>query len=142
MDNLLHDIPGARCIFRETHPEICFWAMAGYIPMEHPKKSIAGQEERLEVLQKVYPRSREVVKAALGRFLRKEVAKDDILDALANAVTATRLKEAGATLPEDPPKDRHGLPMEMVYARPTFHSKPDCSKIQENEQRSARIRDK
>ena len=39
------------------------------------------------------------------------------IDALANVVTATRLENAGATLPALPPVDQCGLPMEMVYAR-------------------------
>ena len=54
-------------------------------------------------------------------FPRNRVAKDDILDALAAAVTGW-LAGSGrgklATLPSEPPKDAKGLPMEMVYWQP------------------------
>jgi hypothetical protein len=44
-----------------------------------------------------------------------EVADDDILDAFAALWTAERIAPGEAvTLPEVPPRDRHGLPMEMV----------------------------
>lgn len=41
----------------------------------------------------------------LQRYPRKDLTRDDILDALANAVTASRLKLGSATLPDDPPRD-------------------------------------
>lgn len=116
VDDFLLSTPEAVGVLRETHPEICFWAMAGYRPMRHYKKSAEGVAERLKLLQKVWPRSTFLYKSALDQYPAKQIAPDDILDALANAVTALRLEEAGATLPEDPPKDRLGLPMEMVYA--------------------------
>jgi predicted RNase H-like nuclease len=87
--------------------------------MAHPKKSREGREERLDVLQRHDPRSLEIFNDALKRFPRKAVSPDDILDALVNALAAARLTTAGATLPEDPPTDRHGLPMEMVFALPS-----------------------
>ncbi|MGD8252227.1 MAG: DUF429 domain-containing protein [Desulfobacterales bacterium] len=119
VDAFLRAIPRARGIVRESHPEICFWALAGFHPMAHPKKSREGREERLDVLQRHDPRSLEIFNDALKRFPRKAVSPDDILDALVNALAAARLTTAGATLPEDPPTDRHGLPMEMVFALPS-----------------------
>ncbi|MGD8701278.1 MAG: DUF429 domain-containing protein [Desulfosarcina sp.] len=117
VDEFLQRTPEARGVLRETHPEICFWAMAGRVPMLHGKKRPAGRNERLNALCRVYSHAPDIYKAALDRYPRKQVARDDILDALANALTATRLETAGATLPELPPVDRRGLPMEMVYAR-------------------------
>jgi predicted RNase H-like nuclease len=117
VDDFLRSTPEAVGVLRETHPEICFWAMAGYRPMRHRKKSAEGVAERLKLLQKIWPRSNSLYKTALERYPAKQIAPDDILDALANAVTALRLETASATLPEDPPTDRLGLPMEMVYAR-------------------------
>jgi predicted RNase H-like nuclease len=44
------------------------------------------------------------------------VAHDDILDGLVALWTAERIVRGEArTLPEDPPVDRYGLRMEMVY---------------------------
>ncbi|CAB5161479.1 hypothetical protein D3OALGA1CA_5082 [Olavius algarvensis associated proteobacterium Delta 3] len=119
VDDFLQHTPEAIGILRETHPEICFWAMAGYKPMEHKKNSSKGLAERLDQLQKNYAKSTSIYKAALNRYFRKDVKRDDILDALANAVVATQLKGAGATLPTNPPKDQRGLSMEMVYAPPS-----------------------
>lgn len=119
VDDFLQWSPDAGGILREAHPEVCFWAVAGYTPMVHRKKSVAGQAERLHLLTHIYPPSPAIYQAALERYPRKDLARDDILDALVNAVTATRLKSFGATLPERPPTDPRGLAMEMVYARPS-----------------------
>ncbi len=100
---------------REVHPEVCFWALNQKKAMIHRKKVKEGREERLRVLECVEPQTKVIYKQALNEFRRKCVAKDDILDALIAAVTARcgygRLK----WIPECPPKDCKGLPMEMVY---------------------------
>jgi len=116
VDEFLQGRPEARGRVRETHPEICFWALAGGTPMAHGKKSAAGEAERLALLERVYPKSGAIFKDALNRHARKDLARDDILDALVTAATATRLKHGSATLPADPPRDRCGLAMEIVYA--------------------------
>jgi predicted RNase H-like nuclease len=116
VDEFLHGCPQARGVMRETHPEICFRALAGGTPMRHGKKSAAGEAERLELLARAYPRSADIFRAALDRYPRKGLARDDILDALVNAVTALRLKHGAVTLPDHPPMDRSGFPMEIVYA--------------------------
>ena len=56
-----------------------------------------------------------IYEGACSRFLRKVVARDDILDALVAAIIATRGEDQLKTVPEDPPKDARGLPMEMVF---------------------------
>jgi predicted RNase H-like nuclease len=116
VDDFLNHCSGDQRIARETHPEICFWALAGCKPMSHPKKSPKGLDERLELLIQHYPSSSSIFKAALDRFARKEVARDDILDALALAITSLQLEGREATLPKRPARDVLGLPMEMVYA--------------------------
>jgi len=118
VDNLLNQNFEARKIIRETHPEVCFWALAGFKPMDHYKKTPQGLKERLGLLKKHFPRSSAIYKAALDRYLRKEVGRDDILDALANAVTASQFNKNKASLPERPENDTLGLPMEVVYAQP------------------------
>ena len=118
VDALLKDNAKARILIRESHPEVCFWALAGYDPMDHYKKSEDGLAERLALLKQHFPKSGAIYKAALGRYPRKQVARDDILDALALSITASLLAENEATLPENPDKDVIGLPMEIVYAIP------------------------
>ena len=116
VDDFLQSTPAARAVFREAHPEIGFWALADYTPMGYSKKRPPGVAERLHLLQKAYPKSNAIYHAALDCYPRKDLARDDILDALVNAVTASRLDDL-ATLPKDPPKDNRRLPMEIVYAR-------------------------
>lgn len=118
VDAFLHCYPESKKRIRESHPEICFQALAGQKPMAHNKKTTGGLEERLEILTQHYPRSSAIYKAAMGRYLRKDLGRDDILDALALAVTATHLSNQGITLPKTPDRDSFGLPMEIVYAVP------------------------
>lgn len=100
---------------RESHPEVCFWALAGGSAMQHPKRNIEGFEERIEILKRYEEKSSAAVKAALDRYLRKEVAKDDIVDALALAVTAAISAGKLSVLPDMSEKDEQGIPMEIVY---------------------------
>lgn len=103
---------------REIHPEVCFWSLNGRRPMGHNKKYPVGHSERLDVLRRIHPCVDDVRDEALCRFQHKKVARDDILDALAAALTAVPAERSGAalpTLPAEPPRDALGLPMEMVY---------------------------
>ena len=100
---------------REMHPEVCFWALNGGIPMQYNKKKSEGFEERLGLLRKYAPNIGKVVDEILTTYKRKEVAKDDIHDAAVGAVTLRYAKEL-KTIPEIPEVDEKGLKMEMVYA--------------------------
>jgi predicted RNase H-like nuclease len=101
---------------RETHPEICFWALNNYREMKYNKKSREGVNERLAVLLKYCSYAEDIVKAAGQKYQRREAARDDIIDALIIAVTA-RFYPLLATLPEEVEYDTRGLPMEIVYTR-------------------------
>ena len=114
-DNLLQDHSKTRSVIRECHPEVCFYGLNGGQPMEHYKKKPMGQEERLELLNGHYDKSRLIFKAAIDRFKRKDVARDDIIDALAAAVTGFLSRGNLTTLPESQEIDEWGRPMEMVY---------------------------
>jgi len=105
----------AREKIREIHPEVLFWALNGRRPMSQNKSRRAGFDERLQVLRRCFPRSDELVQEASSTFPRNMVARDDILDALAAAVTALVGNGHLSTIPEQPERDAFGLPMEMVY---------------------------
>ena len=98
---------------REMHPEICFWSLNHRSPLDYPKKSREGFDERVKLLSKHLDGAQEIVELAMQEFLRKEVARDDILDALVGAVTAMRPLK---TIPGTPEIDDKGLRMEMVFA--------------------------
>ena len=100
---------------REMHPELAFWALNDRRPLQYAKKKFQGAEERLEILTKSFPYARDCYEAALDTYKRKDVARDDILDAMVGAVTAMHFPKI-ATLPESPARDEEGLAMEMVYA--------------------------
>lgn len=100
---------------REAHPEVCFWALDKGRSMEHGKKRKNGQEERIRVLGKIEQRTQAIFEEAYSMFLRKCVARDDILDALVAAVTALHGHDSLKTIPKCPPMDSERLPMEMVY---------------------------
>lgn len=111
----LEEAPEARGRVRESHPEVCFWALNDGGAMEYSKtQQPAGAFwERVDVLEDadgdVLGRIREA-----GTGLCAEVSNDDIVDAFALALTASPLTGELRTLGGE--KDPNGLPMEMVYA--------------------------
>ena len=115
IDELLQDEDMKRKV-REIHPEVCFWALNKGREMEHSKKKPEGIKQRQIVLSKYCQLTDEIINSALEKYLRREVAKDDIIDGLVGAVTAT-FSDALVTLPKEPEIDAKGLSMEMVYAR-------------------------
>ena len=115
VDNLLNAHPETGNMIRECHPEVCFYVLNGGRPMAHYKKTAEGQKERLALLNSYFNKSGIIFKAAVDRFKRKDVAADDIVDAIAAVVTAFLSKGDLISLPETPENDERGQPMEMVY---------------------------
>ena len=110
---------------REIHPEVCFWALNDRRPMNYKKVESAGVKERLSVLGLVEERTTDIFAAGCSEFpgkgTNKVVAEDDILDALAVAVTAYRgSPDRLQALPENKEcqRDGKGLRMEMVFWHP------------------------
>ena len=97
------------------HPEVAFWAFNGQSSLTHGKKKAAGSEERLNVLSRLFPQAEDCYEEALNTYRRKDVARDDILDAMVGAVTAIQYPNI-KTLPSYPLVDETGLAMEIVYA--------------------------
>ena len=120
VDELFFEVKNANAKIRESHPEICFWALAGGKPMAFPKKSSEGIEERLQLLQKHCQPATAIFETAKQKYIRKELATDDIVDALVLAVTATSLMETIRTIPEIPERDDRNIPMEIVFTNRFF----------------------
>ncbi len=118
VDELLQSEPQARKVIREAHPEVLFWGLNQGRPMAFAKKGASGEAERLEVLQKIYPRAKSLFLEMKDSLPKGSAAPDDLVDALAAAVTGLVGGRELKTLPEDPERDAHGLPMEMVYFIP------------------------
>ena len=115
VDSLLRTNRKARAMVREIHPEICFWALNGGKSMIFSKKKEEGRKERITVLNRFHPSCGEEFQRILKAYPQKKVARDDILDAMAAAVTALANSKQIKLIPIDPCKDSCGLPMEMVY---------------------------
>ncbi len=60
VDELLQADAQARGVIREAHPEVLFWGLNKKRPMASYKKEAAGEAERLEVLQRVYPGAKSI----------------------------------------------------------------------------------
>lgn len=114
VDCLLSNDESARARIRESHPEVCFWGLAGR-PMRYSKKQSEGLLDRTQVLRAIYPQTTDIIGHALSTYKRKEVARDDIVDALSAAVTAMIGVQGLVSIPQTPELDNRGLRMEMVY---------------------------
>lgn len=117
VDRFLLAEHGGRLNIRETHPEVCFWALAGRRPMRHSKTTVEGHVERLHVLQCYEPRVSLLLSDVLSKTMRKDVLADDVLDAAVAFVTAEARDGELALLAGTPSHDPAGLPIEMLYLR-------------------------
>ena len=100
-------------IIREMHPEVAFCALSGGKALLSSKKTGQGVRDRLGILQSHWRQSKEALCDAMIETLGKGVAIDDIIDAMAGAVTA-RYQPNIIPLPKQPLLDEEGLPMEIV----------------------------
>jgi predicted RNase H-like nuclease len=112
VDEILQTDVNLRNILFETHPEVCFRAMNGNIPLEFNKKTPQGKAMRRELLGARFgPQVGEI----LSRPRAFECGEDDILDAFATLWTAEQvLRGEHETLPARPPLDSTGLLMRIV----------------------------
>lgn len=70
----------------------------------------------LAVLRRRWPAVDDLFEKATSRCRRKDVARDDILDAAAMYLTACTPPADLRAIPEEPQRDDAGLPMEMVFS--------------------------
>lgn len=115
VDNFLVKNKSYREKVREVGPEICFQALAGF-PLKYSKKKPEGFLERKEIMEKVCKCSGEIIEYSLSKYQRKDLAKDDILDALAAALTAKKGSNYGFVyVPDEPETDSRGLKIQIIY---------------------------
>lgn len=117
VDDVLRTDAKARRILHEAHPELCFLGLAGGRPMQHNKKTDDGFGERLALLEHYWPPAGEFVAAVLACYPRSQLARDDIVDAMVCALTAS-LRERWRSVPASTERDAEGLAMKMVYCQP------------------------
>ena len=126
IDNALPSDKRVSSNVREAHPEVCFWALNGgntKSAMSHKKSKPLGFWQRFRVARLSLQKVSDIDVVAVFEKARREesrktkVADDDILDALALAITAKLGCQNGfRRLPEDLPTDfKKPKPPEMVY---------------------------
>jgi len=104
--------PADQARIRESHPELAFLTLKGG-PLDHPKKTPAGQAERVALLEAA---GFGPIRPRLDLLGPGRARPDDLLDACALALTAERMARGeGKRLPGDPPRDARGLSMEIWY---------------------------
>ena len=98
----------------EAHPEVAFWRLNEKSACLNPKRSEDGYLERMRILKRSGVRGlRDAVDQALKRYPRKDVARDDLIDACAIAVTARDRLKDNAIRFSDGAKDDRGLVLEI-----------------------------
>jgi predicted RNase H-like nuclease len=118
LDDLLGEVPEARAVVAESHPELCFRALAG-APLDHPRETAAGYAERLRILAEFDPEAAPALQRAAAATGDGDgegaVAVPAVLDALALGYAARPGPGRLRRLPPDPPTDPGGLPMAVCY---------------------------
>ncbi|HMS55393.1 MAG TPA: DUF429 domain-containing protein [Fimbriimonadaceae bacterium] len=110
VDDLLNDRPDLRERIYEVHPELCFYALNGDTPMEHPKRTGPGFMERIALVTAEFGKS--AFDDIRAQHPRSKVADDDILDAFAALWTAKRISVGrAACVPNPPSRSTSGIPM-------------------------------
>ena len=113
-DQVMRVSKNARGRIRESHPELCFAALAHGVPMQFNKKSAAGFQERAGLLRSIRGNSDDTIASAMSAISRSIAARDDIVDSLVLAVVAAMPDQHLESLSAEPTRDVHGLPMEVV----------------------------
>ena len=113
-------------VLRESHPELCFWALNDARPLTESKHTESGRDRRLELLEARNDLAQSIFTDAVETFIEppphaRRLGHDgraDVLDALVLAVTAT-LAASGelSRIPAEPQRDErdgYTLDVEMV----------------------------
>ncbi|MEQ9398709.1 MAG: DUF429 domain-containing protein [Longimicrobiales bacterium] len=117
VDRFLRSEAAAPGVLREAHPEVMFTALNHGRPMIRSKRTAGGRSERLAVLDRHVAGAAGALDRAAAAFRRKDVAVDDVLDAMVMAVVALQHGHRLQSMPEEVPLDGVGLPCEIVRPR-------------------------
>lgn len=122
VDEFLDMNPVAQDRLRETHPELCFHAFNGG-PLDYSKHTRDGLAERRRILIETEQQAETILNEIEEQYTTPRYAPmirraSDIVDAVAAALTAQRDLHELTTVPNNPPTDERGFPMEIVYPAP------------------------
>jgi len=115
VDEFVSAKDGAGTTVWESHPELCFYGFNDRNPIAYSKQSERGRTKRREVLRDILDDVDRVYEEAIESHYRKDVARDDILDAL--VLTAAARSDSLMSVPEH--RDHHGQRQVIVYPEPS-----------------------
>lgn len=96
----------------EVHPELAFWRLNGERALAEPKKVKSRCYEPGLALRRSLLIAAGLPAAAVNAAAPRGAGPDDLLDALACAAIARRIRAGvGQPFPDPPPRDAFGLPM-------------------------------
>ena len=106
--------------FNESHPELCFKYLNPSRSVVRSKKSTPeGIEQRLQILELYEHKTRSIFRKIIGETKRKDVKKDDIIDALCLCIVNKLGFENGLSyLSDNHDKDHIGIPIKIAYFDP------------------------
>ena len=105
-----------KVLIKESHPEFCFINLNNNNPLIHSKKTKEGYQERLSILNRNEKNIGLIIEKTLENFKKEKVKKDDILDAIALALTSKYWQKNGSRIISQTPKnDEMGIPFEIYY---------------------------
>ena len=116
MDEFLRFEKTNKLLIKESHPEFCFINLNNNNSLIHSKKTKEGYLERLSILKRNEKNIEPIIEKALENFKKEKVKKDDILDAIALALTSKHWQNNGSRIiSQTPKKDEMGIPFEIYY---------------------------
>ncbi|MGK7912271.1 MAG: DUF429 domain-containing protein [Synechococcus sp.] len=115
IDELLLAHPALRGTVHESHPEYLFFNLNRH-HLVHKKKTVAGRVERLTILANFFPAIEDMFGEVRSHYLKKQMADDDIVDALGLAIGAQMVGDRElCSLPQPIERDKQGIPMAIHY---------------------------
>ena len=112
VDEALRATPDAAGRVFEVHPEVAFWRLNGERALTEPKKVKSRPYEPGLALRRTLLIAAGLPAEAVHATPPRGAAADDLLDALACAAVARRIRLGVAKpFPDPPPRDAYGLPM-------------------------------
>ena len=112
IDEIIQDYPEFIDRVLESHPEFLFWKLNRDRPLAHKKKTDLGKKLRVQLFKKQIQETPKTFAKTRRIYLKKEVADDDIIDAICLAYFAQESISNGLIyLPETLERDTQGLRM-------------------------------
>jgi len=115
MDQFLQKNHEAREVFIESGPELCYSILNNNKSMKFYKKTREGMQERLSILKSYCTSNTFPLNVGLKKYKRKDVSKDDIMDAWILAIRASGGTSNLRIIPESIEYDSTGLPMRIAF---------------------------